>query len=67
MLEKEEFGLRLRELRIEKNLSIKELHEITGISCSTITNLEKGRQKATPIIINKLAKALGCSFEYLYE
>jgi transcriptional regulator with XRE-family HTH domain len=49
---------RLRELRQEKVLSLRELEEKSGVSYNTIWRIEAGRQGAQPRTIRKLAEAL---------
>jgi transcriptional regulator with XRE-family HTH domain len=50
---------RLRELRTERVLSLRELEEKSGVSYNTIWRIEDGRQGAHPRTIRKLAEALG--------
>ena len=50
---------RLRKLRREQVLSLRELQEKSGVSYNTIWRLEDGRQGAHPRTIRKLADALG--------
>lgn len=50
---------RLRELRRDKVLSMRELEELAGVSYNTIWRIEAGRQGAHPKTIRKLAEALG--------
>jgi transcriptional regulator with XRE-family HTH domain len=50
---------RLKELRREQVLSLRELEEKSGVSYNTIWRLEDGRQGAHPQTIRKLAEALG--------
>ncbi len=50
---------RLKELRRERVLSLRELEEKSGVSYNTIWRLEDGRQGAHPRTIRKLAEALG--------
>jgi transcriptional regulator with XRE-family HTH domain len=50
---------RLRELRRERALALRELEEISGVSLNTIWRIEAGRQGAHPSTIRKLAGALG--------
>ena len=50
---------RLRELRRERALALRELGELSGISLQTIWRIEAGRQGAHPRTIRKLAQALG--------
>ena len=49
---------RLKELRREQVLSLRELEEKSGVSYNTIWRLEDGRQGAHPRTIRKLAEAL---------
>jgi transcriptional regulator with XRE-family HTH domain len=50
---------RLKELRREKVLSLRELEESSGVSYNTIWRIEDGRQGAHPRTVRKLAEALG--------
>ena len=50
---------RLRGLRRQRVLSMRELEEMSGVSYNTIWRLEDGRQGAHPKTIRKLAEALG--------
>jgi transcriptional regulator with XRE-family HTH domain len=50
---------RLKELRRERVLSLRELEERSGITYATIWRIEDGRQGAHPRTIRKLAEALG--------
>jgi transcriptional regulator with XRE-family HTH domain len=49
---------RLKELRRERVLSLRELEEKSGVSYNTIWRIEDGRQGAHPRTIRKLADAL---------
>jgi transcriptional regulator with XRE-family HTH domain len=50
---------RLKGLRRERVLSLRELEERSGVSYNTIWRIEDGRQGAHPRTIRKLADALG--------
>ena len=50
---------RLKKLRRERVLSLRELEQISGVSYNTIWRLEDGRQGAHPRTLRKLAEALG--------
>ena len=50
---------RLKELRRERVLSLRELEEKSGVSYNTIWRIEDGRQGAHPKTVRKLADALG--------
>jgi transcriptional regulator with XRE-family HTH domain len=52
-------GERLRQLRVEKALSLRSLGEITGVAFDTISKLENGHRPARLVTIRKLAEALG--------
>jgi transcriptional regulator with XRE-family HTH domain len=52
-------GTKLKELREERVLSVRDLAECSGVSTDTIIALEKGRRKAWPRNVRKLAEALG--------
>ncbi len=58
-------GERLRQLRQEQALSLRELAQKTGIAFDTINKLELGRREAQPRTIRKLAAALGVEPEDL--
>ena len=50
---------RLKELRRERVLSLRELEERSGVSYDAIWRIEDGRQGARPRTVRKLAQALG--------
>ena len=50
---------RLRELRLTRLLSMRELEELSGVSYNTIWRLETGRTGAQPRTIRRIAAALG--------
>jgi transcriptional regulator with XRE-family HTH domain len=52
-------GQRLRELRVQRALSLRALEERSGVSFATINNLEKENMPARLVTIRKLADALG--------
>ncbi len=50
---------RLKALRRNRVLSLRELEERSGVSYNTIWRIEDGRQGAHPRTVRKLAEALG--------
>ena len=50
---------RLKELRRQRVLSMRELEEMSGVSYNTIWRLENGLTGAQPRTIRKIAKVLG--------
>ena len=51
-------GEKLRQLRVEKALSLRTLGEMTGVAFDTISKLENGHRPARLVTIRKLAEAL---------
>jgi transcriptional regulator with XRE-family HTH domain len=51
-------GKKLRELRVERALSLRALGERSGVTFATINNLENGNRPARLVTIRKLAEAL---------
>ncbi|GMA64161.1 helix-turn-helix transcriptional regulator [Alicyclobacillus fastidiosus] len=61
-------GARIRHLRKQLNLSLKDLERLTGVSPSYINRLENNTRKAPSVpIIYKLAPVLGVSPQELME
>jgi transcriptional regulator with XRE-family HTH domain len=52
-------GKRLKQLRRERALSLRDLSRMTGIAHDSISQLETGKRNAQPRTIRKLAEALG--------
>ena len=53
-------AIRLRQLREERAVSLRELEELSGVSYNTIWFIEAGRRRrAHPRTVRKLAQALG--------
>jgi transcriptional regulator with XRE-family HTH domain len=51
-------GQRLRELRVERALSLRALAQRSGVAFDTINKLELGHRPARLVTIRKLAQAL---------
>ena len=58
---------RLRTLRQQKVLTLRELEERSGVAYNTIWHLENGKRGAQPRTIRKLANALGVDPEELVK
>ncbi len=52
-------GHRLRQLRVERALSLRALAQRSGVAFDTINKLELGHRPARLVTIRKLAEALG--------
>ena len=59
-------GIRLKELRRGKNVTLREMSEKTGLSSSTISNFERGCRKPSNKSLLILADYYGVSAEYIY-
>lgn len=59
------FGLKARQLRLDKKMSFAELSEQTGMSVSYLNEIEKGKKYPKEDKIHTLANALGTSFDKL--
>ena len=59
------FGLKLRQARLSKGLSVTELAERSQLSPSYITEIEKGRKYPKADKILRLAEALGYDYDEL--
>lgn len=64
---KENFESVLKRKRVEKGYTLQKLSELSGITYVQINNLENGKNKPTALTISRLAKALECSYEELFE
>ncbi|HEY0655668.1 MAG TPA: XRE family transcriptional regulator [Chryseosolibacter sp.] len=58
-------GMKLRQLRDEKGLSLAELAQSTGISISYLNEIEKGKKLPKPDKISVLANSLDVSYDWL--
>ena len=59
------FGLKLRQLRIDKGLSVSELAHQSGLSISYVTEIEKGRKYPKTDKISALANAMQVDYDSL--
>lgn len=58
-------GRRIRELRVERGLSQKELAEQIGVAQNTVAQYEKGTAKTSLEVIVNLAVILNITTDYL--
>lgn len=57
--------LRLRELRLEKGISLDKLGEIFHVQKSTLSRMENGKQEPKADFLNDLADYFGVTVDYL--
>jgi XRE family transcriptional regulator, fatty acid utilization regulator len=63
----ERLGLELRRIREERGLTVEELAERSGVSATTIRDVERGAREARGDTVAKLAKPLGLTFDEVWE
>jgi HTH-type transcriptional regulator, competence development regulator len=64
-LEEFKLGPYLKSLRLKKQLSIRKLEELSGVSNSYISQMEKGERRPSPEILYKLTNPLGVDHVHL--
>ena len=62
-----EIGRRIRGMRHESELTLKQLANRTGLSVSLISQIELGKSAASMSTMHKLAAALGVKMTYFFE
>lgn len=60
-------GKRMRELRKEKNMTLEELSEKSGVALATLSRMENNKMMGTLKSHNSICKALGVSIATLYR
>jgi DNA-binding NtrC family response regulator len=60
-------GSKIRVLRRERTLTLKQLANKTGLSVSLISQIELGKSAASVSTLHKLSAALGVTLSYLFE
>lgn len=59
--------IKLWEVRNTKGLKLEAVAAITGVSKSTLNNIENGKTSPTLANLEKIAAGLGCRISDLYE
>ena len=59
--------IKLWEIRTAKGLKLEAEAAVTGVSKSTLNNIENGKTSPTLANLEKIAKGLGCRISELYE
>ena len=60
-----QFGKKLREIRLKKNLSQGDVSRILGVHRTYISGLERGARNPSLLTVQKIAKALGVNAKEL--
>jgi len=61
------FGKTLKSIRKQSNMSLKELHILSGISVSFLSSLERGEKSPTLDTLEKLSSALNIQISDLID
>ena len=67
MISKEELGSRIRAIRKERGLTLKELEKISGFSATHISEIERGKTSPTIGALVRIAQALGKETSFFLE
>ena len=59
--------IKLWEIRTAKGLKLEAVAAVTGVSKSTLNNIDNGKTSPTLANLEKIAKGLGCRISDLYE
>lgn len=60
-----QFGLRVLQIREALGLTQEEIATRTGLTRSSVANIEGGRQRVLLLDINRFARAFGCTEKHL--
>jgi transcriptional regulator with XRE-family HTH domain len=63
----ERLGSELRRIREERGLTVEELAERSGVSATTIRDVERGAREARRDTVARFAKPLGLTFDEVWE
>lgn len=66
-LDTEGLNNRLRLWRVDKGLSLQELSDLTGVSVSGLSRLERGERQPRPLTRVRIARRLGVTVGELFE
>lgn len=67
MLSKEELGKYLNQIRIDRDISLREVYKRTGITFSHLSMIENGKRNVTPALLKNLAQLYNVDYIDLYE
>ena len=60
-------GMKLRELRLRRALTLRELGALSGVAYDTIHGIETGKHQPRPSTVRKLADALGVAPDVFFS
>lgn len=67
LIQPAELGRRIRQLRLERGLTLKEVEATAGVSATHVSEVERGRTSPTVGVLVRLAEALGTRPSFLLD
>lgn len=67
IVDNEELGRRIHGLRVERQLTLKQVEEASGLSATHLSEIERGRTSPTIGALTRIARALGRDASYFIE
>lgn len=67
MLSGKELGSYLKKLRLDRNISLREVYKKTDISYSYLSMIENGKRNVTPALLRALANIYKVDYFDLYK
>lgn len=67
MFDNIELGKFLKDLRLQKDISLREVEKLTGIGFSHLSMIENGKRNVTPALLKNLASIYSYNYLDLYE
>ena len=66
-LQRELFGKRMKQIRLEKNITRKTLQSSTKLTFSHLGRIEQGKQSPTLVTMTKIFKVFGITFDEFFH
>jgi transcriptional regulator with XRE-family HTH domain len=67
IVDSEELGRRIRQLRVDQRLTLKQVESVCGLSATHLSEIERGRTSPTIGALVRIARALGRDASYFIE
>jgi transcriptional regulator with XRE-family HTH domain len=67
IVDSEELGRRIRQLRVDQRLTLKQVESVCGLSATHLSEIERGRTSPTIGALVRIASALGRDASYFIE
>src|SRR5262245_55548623 len=67
IVDSEELGRRIRELRLERRLTLRQVETLAAVSATHLSQIERGQASPTIGALSRVARALGRDASYFIE